>query len=78
LDINECLVSSYSDSAAREWTATVTHSTGRWVEPTDGFKKEKFLPQTTTTANAAVVAATTTTTTTTTTTRNSNNSMVSL
>ena len=42
-EINERVASSYSDSAAREWTTTVTHSTGGWVELTVGLKKEKFL-----------------------------------
>jgi len=68
------VVSSHSDSAARQWTATVIHSTGGWVEPTIGLKKEKFLPQTTTTTVTAVVAAATTTTTTH---NNNNNSIVS-
>jgi len=79
------VVSSHSDSAARQWTATVTHSTEGWVEPTVGLKKEKFLPQTTTTTTATVVvvvvaaaaAAATTTTTTTTTNNNNNNSIIS-
>jgi hypothetical protein len=76
------VVSSHSDSAARQWTATVTHSTGGWVEPTVGLKKEKFLPQTTTTTTATVVvvvvvaAAATTTTTTTTNNNNNNNSII--
>ena len=67
-EINECVVSSYSDSAVREWTTSVTYSTRGWVEPTVGLKKEKSLPQMTTTTVTAVIAAAATTTTTTTTT----------
>jgi hypothetical protein len=64
-EINEYVVSSYSDSAVREWTTSVAYSTRGWVEPTVGLKKEKFLPQTTTTKTVtAVIAAAAATTTT--------------